>query len=138
MQRDRLWSLVLNGTRARILRGLKPGEGAHPSELVLRAEHRRLRKILAEGAGPGADPADPMAADQRDFIHQVIAVLETHRLAGDFDRLAVFAAPEALAMWRREVPDRLAARVIHEGSQNLIHLPARDLAQAVGRALRRP
>lgn len=150
MNRERLWSLVLNGTRARILRGLSDDDGSLASELVVRAEHRRLREILTDAsrAGPsrgetdkeqtGGDRPHPVLEDQRDFIRQVIAVLETHRLAGDFAQLAVFAAPDALGMWHQEVPERLAALVVREVRKTLIHLPARDLARTVEHALRRP
>lgn len=143
----KIWALVLNGARCRILRGVTGSVDDAPSELVLRSESRNLRDIMADkpgrsfaSAGGGRRSAmeyagDPLVEDQRDFIRQIIALLESHRRAGDFDKLAVFAEHDMLGHLRQMMPQMLADMVICEVPKNLLHLSAQDLAEAVTRKL---
>ncbi len=144
---SKIWALVINGARCRILRGLY-GHGAEaPAELVLRSEARNLRDIMSDkpgrsfaSQGGGRRSAieyasDPIAEDQREFIRQVISLLESHRRAGDFSRLAVFAEHEMLGHLRQMLPPSLAEMVIREEPKNLLHLSALDLAAVVAHEL---
>lgn len=144
---SKIWALVLNGARCRILRGISgKGEDA-PAELVLRSESRNLRDIMSDKPGRSFMPAaggrrsameygsDPLAEDQREFIRQIIALLESHRRAGDFDKLAVFAEHDMLGHLRQMMPPTLADLVIREVPKNLVQLSAQDLAEAVARGL---
>jgi protein required for attachment to host cells len=143
----RTWALVLNGTRCRILRGISGRGDDTPAELVLRFEARNLRDIMSDkpgrsfaSMGGGRRSAmdynsDPLVEDQRDFIRQVIALLESHRRAGDFDRLAVFADHDMLGHLRKMMPQSLADLVIYEVPKNLLHLSPQELAEAVSRGL---
>ena len=143
----RTWALVLNGTRCRILRGISGRGDDTPAELVLRFEARNLRDIMSDkpgrsfaSMGGGRRSAmdynsDPLVEDQRDFIRQIIALLESHRRAGDFDRLAVFADHDMLGHLRKMMPQSLADLVIYEVPKNLLHLSPQELAEAVSRGL---
>ena len=143
----RTWALVLNGTRCRILRGISGRGDDTPAELVLRFEARNLRDIMSDkpgrsfaSMGGGRRSAmdynsDPLVEDQRDFIRQIIALLESHRRAGDFDRLAVFADHDMLGHLRKMIPQSLANLVIREVPKNLLHLSPQELAEAVSRGL---
>lgn len=113
MERGPIWVLAMTATRARILRGLGRSDGAGPADLVLRTDHRHLRRLMEAPPGPAAASED-LAADEREFVRQVVQVLETHRLAGDFRGLVVFAAPAILRALRAEMPARLAARILSE------------------------
>ncbi|MDZ7576346.1 MAG: host attachment protein [Pseudotabrizicola sp.] len=145
---SKTWALVANGARCRILRGVC-GRGSNaPTELVLRSEARHLRDIMSDkpgrsftSMGDGRRSAieyagDPIAEDQREFIRHIIALLESHRRAGDFDTLAVFAEHDMLGHLRRMIPQTLADLVIREVPKNLLHLSAQELAEAVARELR--
>ncbi|TCO72406.1 protein required for attachment to host cells [Rhodovulum euryhalinum] len=132
----------MNATRARILRGVDAsGHGAGQAELVMRTRHRHLRLMMDRHlalAGPAPSPSsrppgtvDALAEDERDFVRQVVQVLETHRLAGDFEHLAVFATPPLLGRLHTEMPARLAAILIAERPRCLVHLPEAELLQAV-------
>ncbi|TCP40792.1 host attachment protein [Rhodovulum marinum] len=126
MQHDRVWIVAITATRARILRD--PGGGsaglAGTADLVMRADHRNLRDAMDRPADHArlrrlcgmAETVltDPVQADQRDFFRQVVQVLETHRLAGDFTGLAIYAEAGLLQRFRAEMPARLAALVIAE------------------------
>jgi protein required for attachment to host cells len=144
---SKTWALVTNGSRCRILRGVGGGEGAL-AELVLRCESRNLRDIMSDKAGRAvvskrgnrrsamAYASDPIAEDRREFIRQIIALLESHRRAGDFSRLAVFAEHDMLGHLRQLLPQSLVAMLVCEVPKNLLHLSAQELAEAVARALR--
>ncbi|TGD60556.1 host attachment protein [Tabrizicola sp. WMC-M-20] len=144
---SKTWALVLNGTRCRIQRGVSGRGEEVPTELVLRSECRNLRDIMSDkpgrsfaSGGGGRRSAmeygsDPVAEDQREFIRQIIALLESHRRAGDFDKLAIFAEHDMLGQLRQMMPQSLADLVIREVAKNLLHLSAQELAEAVSRGL---
>ena len=79
--------------------------------------------------------SDPIAEDQREFIRQVITLLESHRRAGDYDKLAAFAEHDMLGHLRQLMPRTLADIVIREVPKNLLHLSPQELAEAVAREL---
>jgi hypothetical protein len=144
MRSEPVWIVVLNATRARILRSL-PEDGAPArTELALRSEHRRLKRVIADGGpvqspGGGAAPdrgVEALRYDQVDFLRRVVDLLATHLAAGDFDGLAVFAEPRTLDLLSEIAPPFLARRIVVQRPLNLIHLPPPDLATAVSRALR--
>ena len=144
---SKIWALVLNGARCRILRGVSGRGEDTPAELVLRSESRNLRDIMSDkpgrsfaSAGGGRRSAmeygsDPLAEDQREFIRQIIALLESHRRAGDFAKLAIFAEHDMLGHLRQMMPQTLADLVIREVPKNLLQLSAQDLADVVFREL---
>lgn len=143
MKPDRIWCLVLNSTRARILRDLRRDASTSGPELVLRTEHRALRDIMSDkpgrsfaSAGGGRRSAmeyrsDSLRDDERAFVAEVIALLESHRRAGDFDRLAVFASPEMLGLFREATPALLQSRIMMEEQKNLMHESETGLARTV-------
>jgi protein required for attachment to host cells len=144
---SRTWALVVNGARCRIVRGVCGKGEDQPTELVLRSESRNLRDIMSDkpgrsfaSMGTGRRSAmeyasDPVAEDQREFLRQIIALLESHRRADDFDRLAIFAEHDMLGHLRRMMPQTLADLVIREVPRNLLHHSVQDLAEAVSREL---
>jgi len=144
----RTWALAINGSRCRVLRELSAsGDDALP-ELVLRSEARNLRDIMSDkpgrsfaSTGGGRRSAmeyasDPLAEDQREFIRQVIALLDSHRRAGDFDRLAIFAEHDMLGNLRQMMPQSLRDKVVREVPKNLLHLPAQELSEVVLRGVK--
>lgn len=145
--RSRLWVLAMNSARARIIRGLRDNDSTDQTELVMRSEARKLRDLMADlpgrsfaSKGGGRRSAmdygsDPLAEDQRDFIRQVISLLESHRRADDFSELAVFAEHDVLGKIRQLMPDSLRARVIKEVPKNLLHLTAQDLPRVIAREM---
>jgi protein required for attachment to host cells len=141
------WALVLNSARCRILRGEAAKGDDTLAELVLRSESRHLRDIMSDkpgrsiaSTGGGRRSAmeyasDPLVEDQHDFIRQVLALLECHRRAGEFDKLALFAEHKMLGHLRQMMPQTLVDLVICEVPKNLVHLSAEELAEAVSREL---
>lgn len=141
------WGLAINSARCRIVRGLSDRDDGVPAELVLRSEARSLRDIMADkpgrsfaSKGGGRRSAmeyasDPVAEDQREFVRQVIALLESHRLAGEFDKLAIFAEHDILGHLRQLMPKSYRDIVICEVPKNLLHLSEQELPKAILREL---
>lgn len=150
MERDKLWVLVIDATRARILRGVRKDSQTGETELVLRAPHRALREIMSGKPGRAAASmwrgrrsaveyaSDPVHEDVVAFAKEVTVLLETHRKAGDFDRLAVFASPDMLGTLRAELTDGLNALVTSEAAKDLMHETESDLMRIVAEPQRRP
>lgn len=142
------WVLVINGVRSRILRGLSANGEDAVAELVLRSESRNLLDIMSDKPGRAVplhgggrrlamEPAgDPLAEDQQEFLRHIIALLECHRRAGDFDSLAIFAGPEMLGKLRQMLPEPLRNLVIREVPKNLLHLSTQELSETVSRELK--
>lgn len=143
MARTKTWALVTNGVRARIFRNLDNGDSEEPIEVISKAESTHLRDIMSDkpgrsfssGAGgrrsamePGSDP---VYREMQDFAQKTLSALETHRRAGRFNRLAIFAAPKMLGILRREMPPALREVVVLEKGANLIGLPEADLRKLI-------
>jgi protein required for attachment to host cells len=147
MNTGNLWILVMNSTRARILRGV-PSRAPARAELVLRSNQRRLREVISDTLvtrpmsqfnGPLSEAGwrRPLDEDEVVFSRQVAALLEAHRLAGDFGRLAVFAAPEMLEILHQAMPPALRDRIVAEVDENLIALSEAELPKRVAADLGR-
>lgn len=121
------WALVCSTSRARILRGLEPTCAPRPSELKLRARQENLRAFVTGRIGSGRTASlTPSAAqawlraDERMFAAEIAALLETHRLAGEFSRLAVCSPPAMLALLREEFPVGLRRALVVELAADLL------------------
>ena len=143
MRGSRTWALVMDGTRARILRGVMDHDGEDTVELVSRSPSTHLRDIMADRPGRSFSSgsagrrsgkelgSDPILRDMQDFATETTDVLEKHRRAGDFARLAVFAEPKMLGILRAECPTALWDTVFLDMPLNLVALSERDLRSRV-------
>jgi protein required for attachment to host cells len=142
------WTLAMNSTVARILRGVPCRGFAPPPELVLRSEHRALRDIMADkqgrsfhATGDGRRSAmeygsDPLHEDLVAFVRTVRDLLEAHARAGDYTSLAIFADPTVLGVLRAELGEGLRSRVLREVPKNLLHLDEAELSRIIAADLR--
>lgn len=149
MERLSTWYVVLNGSRARILRGLPPPHETARAEISLRSTQRTLREHLADrparthspaggGRRTAVEPAsDPLREDTRRFLLEVFDFLEQERRAGAFERLVVVGGPDVVGLWRETVPHSLSDVVDHQIIRNLVRLSAHELVVAL-RALETP
>ena len=144
MTKPRIWALVADGVRARVLRGLEDGAPlpSPPTELISRSRSRRLRDILAGNTDPGhvlsqaergiaSEGPDLVRQDMRDFAHEISDRLDSHRRAGDFERLAIFATPGMLRLLRDEMSRALRGTVFLERRGNLVQYPEAALRDLV-------
>jgi protein required for attachment to host cells len=148
MDTRKTWTLAMNSTVARILRGFPSRGFAPPPELVLRAEHRALRDIMSDkqgrsfhATGDGRRSAmeygsDPLREDMVAFVRTVRDLLEAHARSGDFTALAVFADPTVLGVLRDELGEGLRSRVLREVPKNLLHLDEAELSRVLEADLR--
>ncbi|WP_321500324.1 host attachment protein [Breoghania sp.] len=139
MRRQMIWALVMNSEHAHILRGLDRADTDEPIELTNQANATRQRDAQSEERGrshasdhsgrrsamePGADT---VLRDMQDFAQEAFRLLEEHRSAGDFDRLAIFASPKMLGVLRKALPPSLGEAVMQEEAANLVGMPVHDL-----------
>lgn len=141
------WALVINGVRARIVRGLESGEPEEPIEMTSAAESTHLGEILSDKAGrsfassgdgrrsamePGSDPVH---REMENFARETLGALERHRRAGAFERLLVVAAPAMLGILRDEMPPGLKPSILVERAANLVQLGDPELRTALRKIL---
>jgi protein required for attachment to host cells len=133
MSKRETWALVTDGVRARILRGVE-GRAGTTVELVSKTSSAHLRALLAEEKERTLG-GEAVRRDMRDFARETLRLLDQHRLAGDFDRLAIFAPAAMLGFLRETMPPGLRTAVAAEVAANLVHAPADELRAAVHRVL---
>ena len=80
--------------------------------------------------------SDPVAEHHREFIRKALDLLESHRRADEFDKLAVFAEHDMLGYLRQLMPKSLRDLVIREVPKNLLHLSEHELAKVVSHELK--
>jgi protein required for attachment to host cells len=140
MRRRRVWFLVADEGRARIIRrlGKSVGAAADLRELAVRAPHRRLREVMAGGRERplrviarerrvDACRSDPLAEDMSNFVDALIVLLESHRLAGEFDALVVVAPAQMLSLLHALAPPSLRSSIVAEADAVLTRTPLREL-----------
>lgn len=132
-----IWAVVSDGTRARILRDLAPSPNAgaaRQGDLLMRAQAEGVRGLVT---GPGSArrtaqvAARVLQSDVADFAAEIAAMLERHRIAGDFSRLAVFAPGALLRPLHRAMPPGLAGLVMLEVRGNYLWRPEGELRGVV-------
>lgn len=143
MTYERIWYVVMNSNRARILRGLPEPHAVAASELSLQSRHLRLRDHLQgrpthgfssglAGLRSAVEPsADPLREDLLRFLHDVQDFLTAEQRADAFDALVVVAPAEVIGLWRQALHEPLASVIWAELCKNLIHLSAHDLSEAL-------
>lgn len=147
MKRERVWYIVMNSNRARILRQLPGSHERAGAEITLQGPRRNLRAILNDrparsftSSGTGRRSAvepgsDPLRHDKIDFLHEVFDYLTEQKAAGAFDRIVLIASPEILGLWRDKAPHDLQDVVSREVPKNLVRFPYSEIGEAVRHAL---
>lgn len=140
---ERIWYLVLNSNRARILRGLPAEHEPDGAELSLQSRHKHLRDHLQDRptrtysvGSPGrrsrVEPgSDPVREDTFRFLREVAEFLDNERRADAYDGLVVVAPPETLGLWRETIGEPLAATIRDEVAKNLMRQSAHDLVKTL-------
>ncbi len=144
MKKLTTWILVADGARARILRNLGPGSGIERDTVKDFEGSTALSRDIAsdrpgrtfDSAGPGrhtmAQPSDPHAHEQVNFLREIVAYIEKAGEKKSFDRLVLVAPPTALGTLRAQLSGPLAAKVTGELNKDLTKVPVHDLAKHLG------
>lgn len=145
MHSERIWYLVMNSNRARILRGLPKPHEAAASELSLQSRHHHLRDHLEDrptrsfssaspGRRAGVEPgSDPVREDTLRFLRDVHEFLADECKVKAFDGLAVVAPPETLGLWREVLAEPLQSVIRSEVAKNLVRQSAHELVESLRR-----
>lgn len=143
MKRPRIWYLVMNSHRARILRGLPAHGAAAGPEIAVETPAPQLRDLVSDkparsfaSAGGGRRSAvepgsDPVKEQERAFLQEVVETLKTAHAREGFDGLVLIGSPEIVGLWRREAPADLQALVGREEIKNLVGLTGPELIAAI-------
>ena len=143
MHGQRIWYLVMNSNRARILRGLPAEHEAADAELTLQSRHHHLRDHLQDrptrsysAASPGRRSgvelgSDPVREDTMRFMRDVQDFLTNEQKALAFDALVVVAPPETLGLWREALGEPLLSAIRVEVAKNLVRQSAHELVETL-------
>lgn len=142
VKKPRIWILVADGSRARIVR--YDANGKHSDDLVFEADHKQLKEIMADKPGRsfasmGAKRSameyhsDPVRQQTEDFAALLSERLEQGRIAGEFERIAIVAEPRMLGAIRPRIPHVLGSMVVAEIDKDLTKLPVHELYEAIAR-----
>lgn len=136
----KIWVLVADGARARILCSLGRGRGLAPVSEMTAPEGRALaqelgsdrpgRTQMASGNRHAVEPrTDPRALVEEAFVRQVAQHLEEADRAKSFDHLAVVAPPRAMGLIRKALPAQVQTKVIGEMTKDLTRIPDHALPE---------
>lgn len=143
MGAQRIWYLVMNSNRVRILRGLSAEHEALGAELSLQSRHHHLRDHLQDrptqsysSASPGRRSgvelgSDPVRDDTLRFLRDVQDFLIDEQKAQAFNTLVVVAPPETLGLWREVLAEPLQSAIRAEVPKNLIRQSAHELVETL-------
>lgn len=155
MQGTETWALVADGARARILRALDTTQSpaAHETapdgaeDIVFEVDHHHADELYTDEPGrtfsstdarraAKEPPTDPIRLAEQDFAKGLLDRLKDHHQRGEFDRLAVLAAPQTLGDLRQAMPGPLKGALYAEIAKDLTTIPTSDLRTKVIELLR--
>jgi protein required for attachment to host cells len=139
MKARRIWVLIADGSRARILEQI--GKGAPLSEVAgsrIETHVPPSRDIVSDKQGStmvsgGArrhaytPHTDPHREAKRDFLQGIAARLEKDVAADAFDDLVLVAPPQALGDLRSALSPHVASRVVREVTKDLTKVPDHEI-----------
>ena len=128
------WVVVAESSRAKIF-SLEKIKGPMDEILSLdhpdsRAHEQELTSDLPgrafDSGGQGrhalSTSVEPKQQETIAFAKQIADHLDTHRKAGDYDKLIIFAAPAFLGLLRERMNDPTNKLVVFESNKNLVQL----------------
>jgi len=141
MKARRLWLVVADGSRARILSRKARNEPLEEIETVESAAARlRGREIGTDAPGRTYDsggqgrhamvpPTDPQENEKMAFLDELAGRINAEVARNTFDDLVLVAAPHALGRLRDKLDKQAAQRVVADAPKDLTGRPLKDLAK---------
>jgi len=135
-----IWAVVADRSRARILAAPWPDATSWEEvrDLVHGEGELTPQEIDTDRPGSFASPRGGYhtGEDRKDFRHQsaehfateIVGVLESGRLAGEFGKLALVSPPLFLGVLRKELSGPLEQMVVLELHKDYTHAPLPDVA----------
>ena len=140
MKASKLWLLIADGGRARVLSNSGPGRGvvAVPG-LVFSADLPLSHDIGADRPGRSFESSgktrhamephsDPHQQLKHTFVAGLVDMLEKNLEQGKFDRLVIAAPQSVLGMIRPAISDRLRDVIAAEVDKDLTKVPNHEVA----------
>jgi protein required for attachment to host cells len=141
MKARRLWLVVADGSRARILSRKARNEPLEEIETVESVAARlRGREIGTDAPGRAYDssgqgrhameqPTDPQEHEKMTFLDDLAGRINAAVAKNSFDDLVLIAAPQALGRLRDKLDKQAAQRVVADAPKDLTGRPLKDLAK---------
>lgn len=141
MKARRLWLVVADGSRARILSRHGRNEPLQEIETVESTAARlRSREIGTDSPGRAYDsggqgrhamepPTDPQEHEKTAFLDELAGRINAEVAKNAFDDLVLIAAPHALGRLRDKLDKQAVQRVVADAPKDLTGRPLKDLAK---------
>ena len=140
MRRKRIWALIANGGRARVVKYLNSDEEREIVDLDF--DHERISMPPDDRAGRSFASfgksrsgielhTDPVRNNERLFAEMLATDLAQQAGKGHFDALIVAAAPRTLGDLRSAYPASLAKKVVKEIDKDYTRLPDKALTRVL-------
>ncbi|BBD38301.1 hypothetical protein Amn_31810 [Aminobacter sp. Y103A] len=146
MKRKKMWILVADGARARIIRRMEGDneDAALLDDLVFEVNHKTLREIMSDRPGRSFASkgrrrsameyaSDPVQEQEVQFAITLIEELGRRYADHEFDHLAIVAEPRMLGALRQNLPGVLLSTLVKEVAKDLTKLPKLQLMQALNK-----
>jgi protein required for attachment to host cells len=147
MKPPRIWVLIADGGRAKVLESVRPGIPLREVQgLAFTNDLPRSRDILADRPGRSFEsvggarhaqeyPADPHRELKRGFAGKLSRVLESRFHGNQFDELVVIAPPSFMGDLRDAWSSAVRSRISCELTRDLTKIPNDELQRYLDEAL---
>lgn len=147
MKPPRIWVLIADAGRAKVLESTRPGTPLREVEgLAFTNDLPPSRDILADRPGRSFEsvgsarhaqenPADPHRELKRGFAGKLSRALESRLHSNQFDQLVVIAPPPFMGDLRDAWSATVRTRIIYELTRDLTKIPNDELQRYLGEAL---
>lgn len=140
MVEKKVWAVVADGSRARILKNI--GHSTDAETVSFESDNTPVGKLMSDQAGRSFASVgnsrsamelktDPVRENERAFALHLASILQKHHLVVSIDSLLVIAAPRTLGDLRRALSPQLQRIVDLESNKDLTGLPKKALYEAV-------
>lgn len=148
MKPKRIWILVADGARGRLLLHAGPKSGLTPATGVeeYQGDRRPSREIGSDRPGRGFESANPTRHGyaprvdwhefaKREFAARMAAILDRCRERKRFDELVLVAPPKTLGDLRQALDPKTAACIRQEVAKDLVQLSDHELEERLADVL---
>lgn len=148
MKAKRIWILVADGARGRLLLHAGPGKELQPATGVdqFLGDRRPNREIASDRPGRAFESANPARHGyaprvdwhefaKREFAARMGKILDRGRERRKFDELILVAPPKTLGDLRATLDPKTAACVRHEIPKDLVQLTMDELKERLAEVL---
>lgn len=134
------WVLIADAARARIVRHRR--DGMEAEDLLFEFDHKQLGEIMSDRPGRSFASegrrrsamdyrSEPEKEQEARFAEALLAELEQHLHAHEFERLAIVAEPRMLGTLRKRMSPMLRRTIVTEVAKDLTKVPRHELGVVI-------